>query len=584
MNAWRHEVKPLPRRAGRQTLLVLLACLANAWGGPALALEPPPAGSVQKYRTTGRLPQLVAKAKAGNNHKVAPQLALRAEQRLRSLLAPTPGSPTPAPAPAPAPLSARGYGLPSLGNVKIPALLIAFKDYPATVPVDTVRSILFGDGISGPPHDSLRNFYRRSSYGNLEIDGSVLGWYTTAYNRSQVAQTTEGREKLIQEALNYYDQQGHDFSQYDNDQNGQIDYLAVMWTGPAGDWATFWWGWNIPWADGSFKVDGKTLGNYSWQWEDRDPRVVIHETGHALGLPDYYDYDDAIGPRGGVGGLDIMDGGGDHNCFSKFLLGWVTPYSTPLGEHVHTLRPTTQAPECRLVATTCSARVTEDQAFSEYFLIENRTRGTASNDTGLPGDGFLVWHVDARMNDSKTGFRYDNSYTEHKLLRVMEADGLEEIEKGRGGNAGDYWAAGKEWSSTSTPSCNYYSGEAGPFAVSFLSPPGDPMQFRFRSDTSDALCKKFDPDRYTSLKALCKLMGCLLKRKPWVDRGDPDPWIREALRGRDAAKAKQVRALQQEAMELASQAERGSLADTARIEARATALRAQLKQLGYRER
>jgi len=52
--------------------------------------------------------------------------------------------------------------------------------------------------------------------------------------------------------------------------------------------------------------------------------VVIHETGHALGLPDYYDYDDKVGPRGGVGGLDMMDNNwGDHNPFSKWLLGWL---------------------------------------------------------------------------------------------------------------------------------------------------------------------------------------------------------------------------------------------------------------------
>jgi M6 family metalloprotease-like protein len=45
-----------------------------------------------------------------------------------------------------------------------------------------------------------------------------------------------------------------------------------------------------------------------------------------LGLPDYYDYDDTTGPKGGVGGWDMMDyNGGDHNAFSKYLLGWIDP-------------------------------------------------------------------------------------------------------------------------------------------------------------------------------------------------------------------------------------------------------------------
>jgi len=48
--------------------------------------------------------------------------------------------------------------------------------------------------------------------------------------------------------------------------------------------------------------------------------------GHVLGLPDYYDYNTTIGPQGGVGGFDMMDGNWlDHNTFSKYMLDWTTP-------------------------------------------------------------------------------------------------------------------------------------------------------------------------------------------------------------------------------------------------------------------
>jgi len=67
-------------------------------------------------------------------------------------------------------------------------------------------------------------------------------------------------------------------------------------------------------------------------------QVAIHETGHALGLPDYYDgksraSGDTVGPDGGVGTFDIMSHDrGDHNCFGKLLLGWLQPIVVNWGE------------------------------------------------------------------------------------------------------------------------------------------------------------------------------------------------------------------------------------------------------------
>ncbi len=74
-----------------------------------------------------------------------------------------------------------------------------------------------------------------------------------------------------------------------------------------------------------------------------------------------------------------------------------------------------------------------------------------------PADGLLIWHIDARV-DGGGRFLHDNSYTDRKLIRLMEADGLEEIEQNFGANAGDFYTAGDVLSGASVPNSDRYDG------------------------------------------------------------------------------------------------------------------------------
>ncbi len=418
------------------------------------SLEPPLPGEFERYKKDGTFEERLQFAKELGNYKVSPYLMAKLHSKLsgRCEMAP--------------PIA--WQGMPTKGNVKIFALLIAFQDYPFNTDKDLVYKRLFEDGTSNPPYESLRNFYKRASYGKLEIGGNVLGWYTTPYPRSQVSESTGGREKLIKEALNYFESQGTDFSQFDNDGDGEIDYFIVVWTGPDTGWANFWWGYQTYFYDSSYKLDGKKLGNYSWQWEANppsgqfSPRVVIHETGHALGLPDYYDYDDTMGPKGGVGGLDQMDGNwGDHNCFSKMLLEWIDPEVVNQNSEI-TLKLSSESGDSVIVMPEAEKA---DQ-FEEYYMVQYRDR--SQNDATYPNDGLLIWHIDARTSSSGYDFVYDNSYSEHKLLRLMEADGLEEIEQNRVADAGDYYIEGSSISDSTFPSSSRYCGEKGGFEINSL--------------------------------------------------------------------------------------------------------------------
>jgi len=282
------------------------------------------------------------------------------------------------------------------------------------------------------------------------------------------------------EAVNYFHNKGVNFSQYDNDNNGYIDGLYIKWTGPDNGWANFWWAYQSNWqANPSFTVDGKKFNKFVWSWYSNSAqgspsdsiRTDIHETGHLLGLPDYYDYKAGTGPDGGVGGLDMMDSNwGDHNCFSKYILGWINPQVVNSGTQKIVLNPSETTTDSLIIMPG-----TLINPYQEYFMVQFRKRGTGNDplnyhgtDSGVgwprdyPNDGILIWHIDATLNSSGTDYLYDNSYTSHKLLSLMEADGLSEIESGDYADAGDYYVPGSVFNPYSNPnSYNYSSNDTG---------------------------------------------------------------------------------------------------------------------------
>ncbi|MGX9727189.1 MAG: M6 family metalloprotease domain-containing protein [Candidatus Electronema sp. VV] len=460
---------------GLRFCLALLLVLG--WAVASQALQPPTEEQIEQYKKDGSWEERVRNAYAIGNHKMAPELAARANYKLRRLAYQAGGKTAEEVNQVlPAPPSA-WQGMPSTGNVKMFVLLIEFSDYPHIAGDDqtAVDSRIFGPEDTGSinyPYESLTAYYNRSSYGLLNLQGATLGWYN-AGKRSDVAETDAGREDLIKKAVKNFDDNGHDFSQYDNDGDGDIDYFAVIWTGPHGEWATFWWSY-VPdsgFTDSSYTVDGKILGNYSWQWESSsypsgsfNPLVLIHETGHAIGLPDYYDYDDyendgvIKGPNGGVGGLDMMDSNlGDHNAFSKFVLDWLTPtVISATGTYPgQILSSSANAADALLIMPNAST-----SPFGEFFMAQHRKR--EKNDAEIPTDGLLIWHVDAELNAEGTDYRYDNSSTIHKLLRLMEADGLEEIEQGatradRQADEGDFYTVGDNFTPFTVPNSNGYN-------------------------------------------------------------------------------------------------------------------------------
>jgi M6 family metalloprotease-like protein len=438
-------------------------------------MEPPTSIELTSLTADGLLAEREEFARQIGNHRADPfQLRRALNQTARTYLEATgmPEVELDALVPTLAPPE-DWQGMPTTGQDNVFALLIEFQDHVHTNAASDIHEALFGSPAAGSPYESLAEYYRRASYNQLEIDGATLGWYKTSGNRSAIPRTTAGREALIREAIQHFDAQGHDFSQYDNNHDGVIDYFLVFWTGPDTGWATFWWGYQTDFSDLGFTVDGVRLGKYSWQWEGRPvgatftPRVAIHETGHALGLPDLYDYNGNLGPDGGVGGADMMDANQfDHNCFSKWMLDWLTPTIIGSGSQTVTLNPSGTSQECVAVWPGLDS----GEIFSELYMVQNRQQ--VGNDVHFPAPGLMIWHIDASLDATGADFAFDNSYTAHKYVRLMEADGQEDIEANRGFDVGDLYTAGRTFGPTTNPSSAKYDGTASNVEVRDITASG----------------------------------------------------------------------------------------------------------------
>ncbi len=214
--------------------------------------------------------------------------------------------------------------------------------------------------------------------------------------------------------------------EYDLNQDGWLDALWIVYGADIQQnnnqtyWAFVSWVYansnmNKPypgvfgWTSYQFMYEGGNAGLPQFVAEDEtllvDAHTFIHETGHMIGLTDYYDYDSDTNPSGGVDmmGNNIID----HNAYSKFLLNWSQPI-VPNGiteATTITLRPATQSGDFILLNPNWNGSV-----FDEYILIEYYTPDILNEQDSLVlyetdysyanghnNAGVRVWHVDSTL-------------------------------------------------------------------------------------------------------------------------------------------------------------------------------------------
>jgi M6 family metalloprotease-like protein len=356
-------------------------------------------------------------------------------------------------------------------------------------------------GLTYPSDRTLRNYYTKNSYGQVEILTlnlpSQMGWanvnkpYTDYCNGDNgFGWYPNNVQGLVIDAIKAVDDDV-DFSKYAV--NGEVPNLFVVFAGTGAEWTgdpSLIWShsWDLSSYTGlnGYWADGVKINNYAMMPEiggdmtdflgggvigPFPPTVGVfaHEYAHVLGLPDQYDYGYE---SQGTGRFSLMAGGSwnqfplgsifsgnspsNLDAWSKYRLGFVEPQEITATSHL-VLPPSAND------QTAVYKMVVPNSGGKEYFLFENRQRidfdqglirRTGAN-TYESLHGLAIFHIDDvvlsrnywRPNEAENwkefrseGWRKAANGETHYGISIIQADDQWSLETGySAGNGGDLY-------------------------------------------------------------------------------------------------------------------------------------------------
>ena len=124
-------------------------------------------------------------------------------------------------------------GMATVGAGHVLALRVSFPDHSFADDdtLEALDALINGGGASAFPYESLHAYYRRASYGALDISGTAVD-YQAKHERSYYQHDINS---LFVEALDALDET-LDLSQFDGNGDGHIDCVYLHFAGPDAGW------------------------------------------------------------------------------------------------------------------------------------------------------------------------------------------------------------------------------------------------------------------------------------------------------------------------------------------------------------
>ena len=393
-------------------------------------------------------------------------------------------------------------GLPAQGEYSALVVPVQFTDDHFTQSELADLEIAFNGDAQSTGWHSVSSYYKTSSFNKLSLNFDIYSNPVTMPKGSSSYETSDSApQDILDYVLDTIDS-SVDLSKYDTNDDGYIDAVYLIYSVPMdyeSDESNFWA--FVTWHFESDSYDGVKAHYYlfasvDFMYEDTEDSgseyaidglklnatTYIHETGHLLELDDYYDYSEGEGSDKGLGNADMMDYTiGDHNVYSKLMLGWVTPTVVTSTQDI-TISSSTETGQFIMVLLDYDGTY-----FSEYLLIDLYTAtGLNEMHAGIDGSllydgepfGARIYHVsssiDNPFSDDYPSFTdNNNSMSDYPLIKLVEADGDENYESDvyngyRYASYDDLWQTGDSLSSAQ-PGYTRNDGKLLNFDITFTS-------------------------------------------------------------------------------------------------------------------
>ena len=335
-------------------------------------------------------------------------------------------------------------------------------------------------GMNGSVHD----YFYASSYGQLDLEFDVVGPYTVSNTMSYYGKNDANGEDMrpatmVSEAIRMAAADGVDYSQYDWDNDGEVDQVFVIYAGYGESQSyidnTIWpHEYELSSAqyygdgDGPIYLNGKTIDTYATSCELRGASgslidgigTACHEFSHCMAIPDFYD-SSGSSSNFGMDCWDLMDygcyngatGRGEspwtYTSYERMYCGWLTPVVLSEGCNITDMQPLNTKPEAYIIYNEAN--------HNEYYLLENRQL-TGFDQYGY-GHGMIVIHVDFDRNTWAMN-TVNNTSTRQRMTIIAADNSLKSSSMGSSYVAGDPFPGTKnkhELTNTSYPSAKLYN-------------------------------------------------------------------------------------------------------------------------------
>ena len=288
---------------------------------------------------------------------------------------------------------------------------------------------------------SVHQYFFDQSWGQYDLQIDVVGPVKVSKQMSYYGQNDyngddKNADELVVEACKLAHDQGIDFSNYDFNNDGYVDWVVILYAGygeASGAPANTIWPhqYELSYTGKSFKLDGKTVDHYcclnekEYQTKKRDGiGTFCHEFSHVMGLPDFYATDNSTHRT--LGSWDIMDYGPYNNdgntppnysAYERWFMGWFQPRL--VNQDASVILPP-------MVETAGAIYMTENgddictihfPGPNTFYMFENRKR--EGWDAYLKGSGLMITKI--KWSRSKWESNTVNNYANSMGVDLIEA-------------------------------------------------------------------------------------------------------------------------------------------------------------------